>query len=95
MSIRVVARIRPQQKEELEKDVILSINKTEHVVKIPNPKKESELYCFQFSKCYDHNDSQQDVFEGESELCIVSTPSERRLTVHYSIADPQAPFWRL
>ena len=68
MSIRVVARVRPQQKNELEKDFIISIESSgdASLVKVPNPKKESELYAFQFSGVYGQQASQQEIFDHES-----------------------------
>ena len=44
MSIRVIARIRPQHESEIDKDVIVSANKAENAIKIPNPKNGTELY---------------------------------------------------
>ena len=52
MAIRVVARIRPQQQEELDKDVIVStisnsddsLHPTE--VRIPNPRNEKETFTY-------------------------------------------------
>lgn len=70
MAIRVVARIRPQQQSELEKDVIVSAigNDTPEqptLVRIPNPKNESEAFTFQFSAVYDHLATQQEIFDNE------------------------------
>ena len=66
--IRVVARVRPQHKNELEKDVIVSTanNDSGATVKIPNPKKESETYAFQFGGAYDQTATQQEIYEHES-----------------------------
>lgn len=66
--IRVVARVRPQHKNELEKDVIVSTatNDSGATVKISNPKKESETYAFQFSGAYDQTATQQEIYEHES-----------------------------
>ena len=68
MAVRVVARIRPLQKGELQKDVILSTvgNSENPLVKIPNPKNESESYTFQFSGVYDQLATQQALFDHES-----------------------------
>ncbi len=71
MGIRVVARIRPQQKNELDKDVIVSAasdnENTAHqtVVRIPNPKNEGEDFSFQFSNVYDQTSTQQEIFDRE------------------------------
>lgn len=78
MSVRVVARIRPLLKNELDKDKIVHAipnageradSKT--VVRIPNPKNEAELYSFQFSSVYDEVATQQDLFESEGEKELV------------------------
>ncbi|KAF7190770.1 Kinesin-like protein [Pseudocercospora fuligena] len=72
MSVRVVARIRPLLKNEIEKDVIVEAAKApgEHgesktIVKIPNAKTDAELYSFQFNSVYDQHATQQDIFENE------------------------------
>lgn len=71
MSVRVVARIRPLLKNEIEKDVIVSSSgeratpDSKTVVRIPNPKNDAELYSFQFSSVYDQAATQQDIFDNE------------------------------
>ena len=71
MGIRVVARIRPQQRHELEKDVIVSTasenDTSPHptILKIPNPKNEGEDFSFQFSSVYDQTSTQQEIFDNE------------------------------
>ncbi|KAF2835058.1 kinesin family member 22 [Patellaria atrata CBS 101060] len=72
MSVRVVARIRPLLKLELDKDVIVtsdSIGKetpgSPTIVRIPNPKNEAESYSFQFNSVYDQNATQQEIFDHE------------------------------
>jgi len=70
MGIRVVARIRPQQRHELDKDVIVSAASDDTavhptVVKVPNPKNESEDFSFQFSSVYDGDSNQQEIFDNE------------------------------
>ena len=72
MSVRVVARIRPLLKSELEKDIIVKADSSSKdgssfpaVVRIPNPKNEGESYSFQFNRVYDSESTQQDVFESE------------------------------
>lgn len=69
MSVRVVARIRPLLKAEIEKDVIVeaagdaSTGKT--IVKIPNPKCQSETYSFNFNSVYDSDTTQAQLFDNE------------------------------
>ena len=75
MGIRVVARIRPRQQNELGKDVIVSTacsNSSEEdpsaqptLVRIPNPKNEGEDFTFQFSGVYDCAATQQQIFDNE------------------------------
>jgi hypothetical protein len=73
MSVRVVARIRPLLKAEIEKDVIVTAAPTQtasassqsQVLRIPNPKNEAELYSFQFNSVYEQETSQQELFENE------------------------------
>ena len=71
MGIRVVARIRPQQKSELDKDIIVSaVNDNDtsahpSIVKVPNPKNQNEDYSFQFSSVYDQPSTQQEIFDNE------------------------------
>lgn len=72
MSVRVVARIRPLLKQELEKDTIVeaapSVTEplaTSSIVRIPNPKNEAEAFSFQFNSVYDQQATQQQVFDNE------------------------------
>ena len=72
MSVRVVARIRPLLKAELEKDAIVTAITTNiespglpTVVRIPNPKNENEDFSFHFNSVYDQGSTQQDLFENE------------------------------
>jgi DNA uptake protein ComE-like DNA-binding protein len=69
MSVRVVARIRPLLKQEIQKDIIVTTDPSEpqpsRTVRIPNPKNDAELYTFQFNSVYGHNATQQDLFDGE------------------------------
>lgn len=73
MSVRVVARIRPLLKAEIEKDVIVTAAPCQtaspasrpQVVRIPNPKNEAEMYSFQFNSVYEQETTQQEVFEHE------------------------------
>ena len=76
MSVRVVARIRPLLKAEIEKDVIVtaapcqtaSASSRPQIVRIPNPKNEAEMYSFQFNSVYEQETTQQEVFENEGML---------------------------
>lgn len=67
MSVRVVARIRPLLKHELDKDTIVeSVTNSENsVVKIPNPRNDSESFSFQFNSVYDQSATQQQIFDDE------------------------------
>ena len=72
MSVRVVARIRPLLKSEIEKDIIVEAAAaagdkpdTKTLVKIPNPKIASELYSFQFGRVYESITTQAELFENE------------------------------
>lgn len=73
MAIRVVARIRPPQQHELDKDVIVTavgngvgdLSKSPTLVKIPSLKNDNEIYTFSFSSVYDRLASQQSIFDGE------------------------------
>lgn len=73
MSVRVVARIRPLLKQELEKDTIVEAaapsttdaDASPTIVRIPNPKNEAEAFSFQFNSVYDQQATQQLVFDNE------------------------------
>lgn len=70
MSVRVVARIRPLLDNELERDVIVHADakdgaKKANVVKIPNPKNESEEFSFTFNSVYDQQTTQEELFSAE------------------------------
>jgi len=74
MSVRVVARIRPLLKHELDKDTIVTAESTTDentkdqptIVRIPNPKTGSESFSFQFSSVYEQEATQQELFDSES-----------------------------
>lgn len=73
MGIRVVARIRPQQAHELDKDVIVMATAVETdtratLVKIPSHKNDHEMYTFSFSGVYDQRASQQSIFDNEGKF---------------------------
>lgn len=73
MAIRVVARIRPPQQHELDKDVIVTaaengvgdLSTPPTLVKIPSQKNDNEIYTFSFSGVYDRLASQQSIFDNE------------------------------
>lgn len=73
MSVRVVARIRPLLKAEIEKDVIVHAEHTpgaesadtKTVVRIPNPKNYGENYSFTFNSVYAQEATQAQVFDNE------------------------------
>lgn len=83
MSVRVVARIRPLLAAERDVDTIVratsssdssstatkSTSKGEKfdLIKIPNPKKESEEFSFQFGRVYDGSAAQSELFDEEGE----------------------------
>lgn len=75
MSVRVVARIRPLLEKEMDKDIIVrpdsvEAGKPDTIVKIPNPKNDSEDYSFAFNSVYDMATTQETLFtsEGTGEL---------------------------
>lgn len=73
----MVARIRPLLKAELDKDVIVTAENisgaagerpdNKSIVRIPNPKKESEAFSFQFNSVYDQEATQAQIFDNEGE----------------------------
>ncbi|KAK5625647.1 hypothetical protein RRF57_001363 [Xylaria bambusicola] len=70
MSVRVVARIRPLLEKELDKDIIVrpasnDDGNTTTVVKIPNPRNESEEFSFTFNSVYDQPTTQDELFTAE------------------------------
>ncbi|KAI3325766.1 kinesin-II 95 kDa subunit [Xylariaceae sp. AK1471] len=70
MSVRVVARIRPLLEKELDKDIIVrpasnDDGKSSNVVKIPNPRNESEEFSFAFNSVYDQSTTQEELFTAE------------------------------
>ncbi|KAF2195240.1 kinesin family protein-like protein [Zopfia rhizophila CBS 207.26] len=71
-SVRVVARIRPLLKQELDKDTIVTTESTDGentgnstVVRIPNPKNDAESFSFQFNSVYEQHTTQQQIFDNE------------------------------
>ncbi|KAF2147452.1 uncharacterized protein K452DRAFT_293866 [Aplosporella prunicola CBS 121167] len=72
MSVRVLARIRPLLKAELDKDTIVTAEKTgadenvaPSIVRIPNPKNDAESFSFQFNSVYDRETTQHELFDKE------------------------------
>jgi hypothetical protein len=69
--VRVVARIRPLSKKEVERDIILTAPPSPEIsntVRIPNPKNEAELYSFQFNSVYSQDATQQQIFDQEGTI---------------------------
>ncbi|KAI8948712.1 P-loop containing nucleoside triphosphate hydrolase protein [Xylaria longipes] len=70
MSVRVVARIRPLLEKEIDKDIIVrpvsnDDGRSSNVVKIPNPRNESEEFSFTFNSVYDQSTTQEALFNAE------------------------------
>ncbi|KAJ8113327.1 hypothetical protein ONZ43_g5179 [Nemania bipapillata] len=70
MSVRVVARIRPLLEKEADKDIIVrpasnNDGESSNVVKIPNPRNESEEFSFTFNSVYDQSTTQEELFTSE------------------------------
>jgi len=72
MSVRVVARIRPLLKAEIQKDVIVDapnvageVQENKSTVRIPNPKNDSESFTFQFSSVYGQEATQAQIYDNE------------------------------
>ncbi|KAI0813519.1 P-loop containing nucleoside triphosphate hydrolase protein [Xylaria sp. FL0064] len=70
MSVRVVARIRPLLEKELDKDIIVhpashDDGRSSTVLKIPNPRNESEEFSFTFNGVYDQSTTQEELFTAE------------------------------
>ncbi|KAH8595257.1 P-loop containing nucleoside triphosphate hydrolase protein [Bisporella sp. PMI_857] len=70
MSVRVVARIRPLLNKEVDKDTIVRAESSEegklpNLVRIPNPKNESEEFSFTFNRVYDMGTTQEELFTNE------------------------------
>ena len=67
----VVARIRPLLEKELDRDIIVRISESSHegkpmnIVRIPNPKNESEELSFAFNGVYDMRTTQEELFTNE------------------------------
>jgi hypothetical protein len=79
MSVRVVARIRPLLKNELDKDVIVQAASSgvesdacPTVVKLPNPKNDAELFSYHFNSVYDQSITQQELFEKEGTVNLTA-----------------------
>ncbi|PNP56508.1 hypothetical protein THARTR1_03204 [Trichoderma harzianum] len=70
MSVRVVARLRPLLSQELDKDIIVRTDSVEPekpatIVKIPNPRNESEEFSFTFNGVYGSETTQETLFTSE------------------------------
>lgn len=85
MSVRVVARIRPLLPKEVDKETIVSAassdeNKAPTLVKIPNPKNESEEFSFAFNGVYDQSITQENLFTAEGKQGLDYEGTEMRTT---------------
>jgi hypothetical protein len=72
----VVARLRPLLEKENEKDVIVHAEcgqegNSPNVIRIPNPKNESEEFSFTFNGVYDMKTTQEELFTKEGRLASV------------------------
>ncbi|KAI9773306.1 MAG: hypothetical protein M1840_007521 [Geoglossum simile] len=73
MSVRVVARIRPLLKAELDRDIIVQGTPPSdddssgeiNTIRIPNPRNGGEDFSFQFNSVYDVQATQEDIFHNE------------------------------
>jgi hypothetical protein len=69
-NLTVVARIRPLLNKELDKDVIVRGEPSQegsplNIVRIPNPKNESEEFSFTFNGVYEIKTTQEELFTTE------------------------------
>jgi hypothetical protein len=76
MSVRVVARIRPLLDKELDKNTIVRAEcsqegKPMNIVRIPNPKNESEEFSFAFNGVYDKETTQEELFTNEGREAVM------------------------
>lgn len=101
MSVRVVARIRPLLKGEMEKDVIVHAEHTgktssdsKSLVRIPNPKNEAEAFSFQFNSVYDQEATQAHIFDNEGKMMYTTRIGGYGL-IRYSLTHRQAALQRL
>jgi hypothetical protein len=106
MSVRVVARIRPLLEKELDRDIIVHADssadaKHYNVVKIPNPKNESEEFSFTFNSVYERETTQEDLFSAEGKLHVqplvalrIMFTSFRQSNTHGSFSPYQVPLPR-
>lgn len=72
----MVARIRPLLGKEHDKEVIVRAESSQeskypNVVRIPNPKKETEEFSFTFNAVYDAKASQEDLFTNEGKPFMI------------------------
>ncbi|KAF2687762.1 kinesin family protein-like protein [Lentithecium fluviatile CBS 122367] len=73
MSVRVIARIRPLLKHELDKDSIVTAESSTDgdckgrptIVRLPNPKNPAESFSFQFNSVFEQDATQQEIFDAE------------------------------
>lgn len=58
------------KKSSNENAALAALRDRDTIVRIPNPKNESEEYSFQFNAVYDSNASQQDLFDAEGTCAL-------------------------
>lgn len=90
MSVRIIARIRPVSKSELDKDVVVQAGCSHGesqptIVRMPNPRNEGEEFSFQFNSVYDSAATQQDIFDGEGMSSFNNGFNQPRLTCLQSL----------
>lgn len=64
-TVRIIARVRPLLKGEIEKDIVVYTEGT--AISMPNPKNENENFTFPFNAVHDGESDQSQLFsEGKS-----------------------------
>lgn len=64
----VTSQLDKEKKAEREKGVAAALRDRDNIVRIPNPKNESEDFIFQFNAVYDADTTQQELFDAEGRL---------------------------
>lgn len=59
-NVRIIARIRPLLKNEIEKDIVVRTEGT--AISMPNPKNENENFTFPFNAVHDSESDQSQLF---------------------------------
>lgn len=72
-TVRIIARVRPLLKGEIEKDIVVRTEGT--AISMPNPKNENENFTFPFNAVHDSESDQAQLFsEGELLMATLSIP---------------------